>query len=517
MKRKESQANLEPESDPPPSETEDEEERRTRQAGSTPPPITRTIPLLSQSTSTAGAGTGLHSATSLDTLGALVNQQAHQPGDTGTSSTSGQTPQQQPSAAGGLQQQAGSSTSAGTSFFDVLCDWFAPPQASPVQPSDPPAGTAAQAQASFFTTTTGQQNRQSTRGRRGFSMPPTGRPRLNAATGLNAPPGSNAPPGLNASSSWEPPSSWLSNTGYVTMPDGPPVRTMRVPAPLGQPNPSGLSFPLHMRSRLPQPMSSDTPGLPGQFVERDTPEDLGGILNRTPESIEDPDAITPVKGPPKQENEDPGESSSKGKEKGRHPDFPREGCCQNTDGPCSQPASRRNSSSYSPRTIPREPVYHSHPMRYRRCGHQAAQTTECAETDSRRCALNSNMFAGNWCPNCEDEGTIRRSIRRFGTWVHRTANRITRRETPAPTRRERPVVGNVFGQTGTGGHDSRSTLMLDGANDRTVGSRAWLKQKRGKQARKESFYQQRRIQTGSSVGAGGSDPRFHEDTESDKT
>ncbi|KAF3911738.1 hypothetical protein AA313_de0205348 [Arthrobotrys entomopaga] len=163
------------------------------------------------------------------------------------------------------------------------------------------------------------------------------------------------------------------------------------------------------------------------------------------------------------------------------------------------------------------PGAHQHPMRFDGCGHFCGNHVECEEFDLAACNYNANLKLRGRCPDCDGKKDVGSSLRRFGSWISRTARSITRRG--------RASVANVFdrdgsGTTGASGAAASSGGGGGGGGRGLGGGDGHSSRPLSRQTARELERQRRRSargQTGSSVGAGGFDPTIQDDTESDKS
>ncbi|EPS39129.1 hypothetical protein H072_7072 [Dactylellina haptotyla CBS 200.50] len=221
---------------------------------------------------------------------------------------------------------------------------------------------------------------------------------------------------------------------------------------------------------------------------------------------EDPDAITPA--PPLTANPTNAEQAR-----------------VSTVGPTLDPAptstyqGRTFHAVNSPLAIPINmadqpgPGAHEHVMTFDKCKHDSESYVECEETDPAACKYNSELTLRGVCPSCSGSKGVRNSIRRFGSWITRTASRITNRE--------RPPIGGAFDQAGgaggtSGASDNTRTNVGGSGGGDGQGSNRPLSGHRLRAAERERR-RNARGQTGSSVGAGGFDPTIQDDTESNKS
>ncbi|KAK6349945.1 hypothetical protein TWF696_006201 [Orbilia brochopaga] len=399
----------------------------------------------------------------------------------GTSSTSGQDAEKRHSS-----ESLGSSR--GSSAFRLLSGWFDSPWSTPGQPSTPPADAFREVDLPNVTPT-----------------PPA------APTTGDGP--SEPMMSLSSALAWNPPAEWgvvgspkSGKSGTDTSTDASDFPTALSPPPVpGRPR----FIPLD---------GADDVGHRRPTVPR-VPElaDVGGLLANEPPP-EDPDAIKPIPHDPdeaetdaffdrlrKRFDPDLQEVDTTDSDSGRGIDNIGDGA---GDSPSPQ---GRTSRTGPPINVTDEPSgkAHQHTMRYKHCGHGSHKHVICEETDPQLCAVNINMSAGDWCPVCSQDSTIRRSIRRFGTWVTQTTRRISGRS----RQRNRPAIGNVTFSQGSGsGGGSGGQTGLFGGGDGVGEQEEWSRT--GRRTRPVGTY---RMQTGSSVGAGGVDPTRHHDTESDKS
>ncbi|KAK6544205.1 hypothetical protein TWF694_000908 [Orbilia ellipsospora] len=223
-------------------------------------------------------------------------------------------------------------------------------------------------------------------------------------------------------------------------------------------------------------------------------------------AVEDPDAITPA--PPllpeiDLDNEPNIEAGTSGRPIFGSNDRPRIG---------SRPILGPSPGSRIPINITDQPALnaHHHEMKFDKCGHLSGNHVECEETNPAACKYNADLTLRGFCQDCDGDTSVRTSLRRFGTWVSRTARSITRRG-------RIPVTG-IFDQGGSGAAGSSSAAGgggVGGGGGDGQGSRPL-----SRHAAQEEERQRRRSargQTGSSVGAGGFDPTIQDDTESDKS
>ncbi|EWC45521.1 hypothetical protein DRE_05379 [Drechslerella stenobrocha 248] len=154
------------------------------------------------------------------------------------------------------------------------------------------------------------------------------------------------------------------------------------------------------------------------------------------------------------------------------------------------------------------PGAHQHRMGFTRCEHGSGGFVECEETNPRMCVYNKSMKWRGQCADChEGYKGIKGSMKRIGSWISRTASRITHRNRGSVRgvfdQGEVVVVAPSRGGGGDGAGSGRDPVQRTDHSARP-----------SQRGRRQSSM---RGPTGSSVGAGGFDPNIQEDTESDKS